>query len=134
MSFHVPEKQRIVNGALASRRTDGNNGAFVVHLKANLWAYCIASDGLGWEHVSVSLFKKTAARSIERCPTWEEMCFIKDTFWDEEDCILQFHPPRSEYVNNHPFVLHLWRPTTKKIAVPESILVGIKQEGINGGL
>ena len=51
----------------------------------------IASDGFGWEHVSVS--------RRDRCPTWEEMCQIKALFWDEDDCVIQYHPPRSEYVN-----------------------------------
>src|SRR5580658_4748259 len=44
-----------------------------------------------FEHVSVSL--------AHRCPTWEEMCKIKDLFWDDEDVVVQFHPAKSEYVN-----------------------------------
>lgn len=67
-----------------------------------------------WEHVSVSI----GGRQATRCPTWEEMCIIKKWFWDEEDCVVQFHPPASEYVNNHPYVLHLWRPTDTNIATP----------------
>lgn len=65
----------------------------------------IASWGGGWEHVSVSLKK--------RCPTWEEMCMIKDIFWGDDECVVQFHPTKSEYVNAHPYCLHLW----KKIGV-----------------
>jgi hypothetical protein len=54
------------------------------------------------------------------------MCFIKDTFWDGEDCVMQLHPPRSEYVNNHPYCLHLWRPTDGRvIPQPPSIFVGV---------
>ena len=34
----------------------------------------------------------------------------KALFWDEDDCVIQYHPPRSEYVNNHQNCLHLWRP------------------------
>lgn len=60
-------------------------------------------DPLGeWEHVSVS--------TPTRCPTWEEMCKVKDMFWHENETVLQFHPKRSEYVNNFPFCLHLWKP------------------------
>jgi hypothetical protein len=44
----------------------------------------IASDGKGWEHISVSL--------PNRCPNWREMCFIKSLFWDEEDVVIQYHP------------------------------------------
>ena len=79
----------------------------------------IASDGAGWEHVSVSLKNRT--------PNWAEMCFIKDLFWNEEDCVVQFHPPKSEYVDNHPNCLHLWKPIGKQIKTPPSILVGFKK-------
>lgn len=78
----------------------------------------IFSDGEGWEHVSVS--------TLTRTPNWAEMCVIKDLFWAPEDTVIQFHPPRSEYVNNHPFCLHLWRPIGESIALPPSILVGFK--------
>jgi hypothetical protein len=84
----------------------------------------IACDGLetGWDHVSVSL--------PNRCPNWEEMCHVKSLFWDDEDTVMQFHPPKSEYVNNHPYCLHLWRPVGKAVELPPSILVGIKQAGV----
>ncbi|WP_456813633.1 MULTISPECIES: DUF7694 domain-containing protein [unclassified Bradyrhizobium] len=45
-----------------------------------------------WEHVAVS--------TPRRCPNWEEMCFVKDLFWNEEECVMQLHPPHSQYVNN----------------------------------
>lgn len=50
-------------------------------------------------------------------------------FWDEDDCVVQFHPPRREYVNNHPNCLHLWRPVdgNMQIPMPHSLLVGIKE-------
>jgi len=119
MSFHAPNKFRIRNGVAASTDSDGNNGAFFVKLKAGQSVQVIASDGMGWEHVSVS--------RRDRCPTWDEMCQVKALFWDDEDCVVQFHPPRSEYINNHPFCLHLWRPTGgQQIPTPPSIMVGLK--------
>lgn len=123
MSFHVPNKYRFrkVGHPLHSGDSDGNAGCFIIPFRS-FELRVIASDGKSvkpqWEHVSVSLSK--------RCPNWEEMCFIKNLFWDEEDCIIQFHPPKSEYVNNHNFCLHLWRPVGKKIDLPPSIFVGIK--------
>jgi hypothetical protein len=36
------------------------------------------------------------------------MRFVKDLLWAEEECVVQFHPPRSQYINNNPFMLHLW--------------------------
>jgi len=97
---------------------DGNNGFFTFK-KNNITYYCIASDGEGWEHVSVSL-------SVKRTPNWEEMCMIKDLFWDEEDVVIQIHPKKSEYVNNHNYCLHLWRPVNENIKTPHNELVGIK--------
>lgn len=75
----------------------------------------------GWEHVSISTPKRT--------PNWTEMCFVKDLFWEAEEAVIQFHPPRSQYVNNHPHVLHLWKPPYA-VQLPPSILVGVKSLGI----
>ena len=119
MTFRVPNKFRIRTGRLASTDDYGNNGAFEVRLRHGQSVFVIASDGLGWEHVSVS--------RTDRCPTWDEMCQVKAMFWDDEDCVVQFHPPRSEYVDNHPFCLHLWRPVNGAFPMPDSILVGDKE-------
>jgi len=60
--------------------TDGNNGAFLVSsLKLKRRLQVICSDQEGWEHVSVSIH--------DRMPTWEEMNFIKNLFWDEDEYI-----------------------------------------------
>lgn len=114
----VPEKYRVRFGELASSESDGNNGAFAVEFENNL-LMIICSDGAGWEHVSVSM--------KNRCPNWKEMSFVKNLFWGEEDCVIQYHPPRSRYINNHETCLHLWRPIGKEIPCPPEILVGIKQ-------
>lgn len=123
MTFRAPNHYRIRSGMFGSDESYGCNGAFFIpnplRRKANDPPLkVIASDGEGWEHVSVSL--------PDRCPTWAEMCFIKDTFWTREDCVIQFHPPESDYVNNHPFCLHLWRPTVAALPRPPSLLVGIR--------
>jgi len=78
----------------------------------------IFSDGEGWEHVSVS--------TKGRCPNWQEMCFVKDLFWAPDDVVMQLHPARSEYVNNHEFCLHLWRPKEQTIPAPPARLVGTR--------
>lgn len=82
------------------------------------------SDGLGWEHVSVSVAPKNDKPS--RCPTWGEMCWVKDQFWNDDETVVQFHPMKSEYVNCHPFVLHLWKQTNSIFQLPPSIMVGPK--------
>jgi hypothetical protein len=119
MTFKVPNKYRVRDGIGRSTDVIGNNGAFLVNLKHGQTVFVIASDGAGWEHVSVS--------RRDRCPTWDEMCQVKDMFWDTEDCVVQFHPPRSEYVNMHPNCLHLWREVGAEFRIPDSILVGIKE-------
>jgi len=109
--FKFPELHRLTSGPRASKV--GENGAFMIdELRI------IASVGEGWEHVSVSLGG--------RCPKWSEMCIVKAMFWDDEDCVVQFHPPKSEHVNCHPYCLHLWRPIGRDIETPPSILVGPK--------
>ena len=77
-----------------------------------------ANEGIPWEHVSVS--------TRRRCPFWKEMCFVKDLFWDEEEAVMQLHPPKSTWINNHPYCLHLWRPLDGKIPTPPQIAVGYK--------
>ena len=121
MAFHAPEKHRITTGLMRSTKEFGNSGAFRIPARPGQAPLTvIASDQFGWEHVSVSL--------PGRCPTWEEMCKVKAQFWDDEDCVMQLHPPRSEWISNHPYCLHLWRPTDgQQIPLPPSITVGFKE-------
>lgn len=81
--------------------------------------FVIASTGEGWDHVSAS--------RADRCPTWEEMCQVKEAFFEDEDCAIQYHPPKSEYVNFHPHCLHLWAPNGGMMPLPPSYLVGPKE-------
>jgi hypothetical protein len=95
----------------------GNNGAFILPAAAGRAKLAIiASDGDGWEHVSVS--------TSYRCPTWGEMCAVKSLFWGPEDLVVQYHPPASEYVNNHPYCLHLWKPIGVLLPNPPLWMVG----------
>lgn len=95
-------------------------GLFLIpHPKTGVTLRAIACGAFpetrGWEHVSVSL--------PNRCPNWIEMCHVKDLFWLPEECVVQFHPPRSVYRNLHPFCLHLWRHETYQFPLPEGDLV-----------
>jgi hypothetical protein len=76
----------------------------------------IAASNVGWDHVSVS--------RTDRCPTWEEMEFIKHKFFQGHETAMQLHVPASDHVNAHPFCLHLWRPLQGAIPRPPSFLVG----------
>lgn len=114
MSFHVPKHHRY-QGVRSSTKADGNNGQFSWPLDATESILCQASDGEGWEHVSVSIHRRSGGT---RMPRWSEMCMVKRLFWDAEDAVMQLHPPESTYVNNHPHVLHLWRPIDQPIPLP----------------
>lgn len=70
----------------------------------------IASWGGGWDHVSIS--------TPVRCPTWDEMVMLKDLFFHPTELVIQYHPPKSHYVDVHPYCLHLWRPQEEMIPVP----------------
>ena len=114
------EAGRVLQGHYASL-PGKREGAF--HIKGPSGVLLIVSSGVdaryGWEHVSVS--------ARDRCPTWDEMCFVKNLFWHENECVVQFHPPQSEYVNYHPNCLHLWKPLKHVLPLPPSILVGPKK-------
>ncbi len=133
MTFHVPNESRNRSGHLASTEADGNNGYFLMKSPGGARLQVIASDGEGWEHVSVSLvpldYRVTEGDSFNRCPTWEEMAWVKSIFWDAEDCAVQYHPPKSQHVNYHPYCLHLWRCNMAPMPMPPSYMVGPK-EGI----
>jgi hypothetical protein len=119
------ERYRQTTGPMASDSSFGNNGAFLIKAPgSHVELRVIASDGAGWEHVSVSL--------PARCPSWDEMSFIKSLFWGEEETVIQYHPPASQYVNNVKYCLHLWKPSGVDIPLPPSVLVGSRRLGLIG--
>jgi hypothetical protein len=116
----VVEKGRIRSGFCGSNPGD-LHGAFRIKGPKGDELRILASPGseeedVLWEHVSVSL--------KNRCPRWDEMCFVKDLFWDAEETVMQLHPPKSMWINNHPFCLHLFRPLNETIPLPPPISVG----------
>lgn len=99
----------------------GSDGGFAELFKfGKHFASIIFSWGGEWEHVSVSPYKRSYT------PTWEDMCKLKDMFFQEDETVVQYHPMKSEYVNNVPNCLHLWRPINEIMPIPPSIMVGIK--------
>ena len=97
---------------------DSGNGIFKVYVNGRSFRV-IASNGGGWEHVSVSPLN--AKRKT--CPTWEEMCAVKAMFFGPEERVVEYHPPESEYVNNHSYCLHLWRYTAGDFPHPPTAFV-----------
>src|SRR5690348_8904636 len=98
------DKHRLREGFYGNSEDKCSYGCFIY--EGHGYNYKIISSGDNnphseWEHVSVS---KTRGKNWY-LPTWEDMCFVKQLFWDEEETVLQFHPKKSEYVNKHPCVL-----------------------------
>lgn len=76
------------------------DGEYVDPVSRKSWFFVFSVEPT-FEHLSVSGRNKT--------PDWDTMCRIKDVFFgDEEECV-QFHPPKSDYVNMHEHCLHIWR-------------------------
>lgn len=115
--FHVPERSRIAHPFTegCTEADLGNNGAFLIDSVEPGWQlFIIASDGEGWEHVSVHARRGTKMRT----PTWREMAAVKRRFWDPGDVVVQYHPREQDYVNTHEHVLHLWRPIGVDLPTP----------------
>lgn len=127
MAFRVPEASRMTTGPMATRPHEGRYGAFLLDSPEPGWRLVlIATDGQDpdapeaqeWEHVSVRALRAKQSRT----PTWKEMAHVKALCWDDEDVVVQFHPRKSEYVNAHPHVLHLWRSRTGFPTQPPSLV------------
>lgn len=119
--LHTLDKYRLPDEEIkiCGRRGDEGNGCFKVFVGGRSF-FVIASDGGGWDHVSVTPCNKKR----QTCPTWEEMCAIKDMFFEPEEEAVQYHPAKSQYVNHHPYCLHIWRPNDgREIVVPPTVCV-----------
>ena len=93
-------------------RGDHGNGGFIIPSRD---MKIVVSNGGGWEHASVSV--------TGRCPTWEEMEWVKRKLWEDGDTVMQLHVPPAEHKNFHPYCLHLWRPIAAEIPRPPGIMV-----------
>lgn len=89
--------------------------AGVLHMTGLRHCTVVASWGGGWEHVSVC--------PANRLPDWDEMCAIKDMFWNDDEVVMQLHPAKINYVNFMENCLHLWRPIGQEIPVPPTLYV-----------
>ncbi len=81
----------------------GDDGCRYYHTRTGqlvILSVCREADGRRWVHLSTS-FRR-------RLPTWEEMRVAKNLFLGREVTALQVLPRESEYVNVHPYTLHLW--------------------------
>jgi hypothetical protein len=73
-------------------------------------------DGQRWLHVSFS--------RPDRLPSWEELKEVKQIFIGRERTAIQVIPRDSEYVNVHPYCLHLWTCLDSEV-VPDFAVSGL---------
>jgi hypothetical protein len=93
---------------------DATCGVFNIPWNARLYR-CVASNGAGWDHVSISL--------PDRCPGWEAMDWLKRRFFEDDELALEFHLPPGKHISIHPYCLHLWRPHGVTIPLPPEYMV-----------
>lgn len=116
------EPYRHRTGMMGSDASFGVVGLFDMPTPRGDYLRVMSTDGSGgqgelgqWEHVSVS--------RPDRCPTWEEMDYVKDIFWKDDETVLQLHVPKKDLINNHRFCLHMWRHKTMRIPLPPKVAV-----------
>lgn len=93
--------------------------AYFTHPVTQKRYWCKFTSAYGWEHLSVSPQPQRG-----KVPEWDVMCRVKDIFWSEEECCIEYHPRKSQYVNNNETCLHIWRPIVATIPEPPTILLG----------
>lgn len=114
----IEELRKTPNLMILQTSDDGGHGRVIF---GKLDGSVIWSSGAGWDHISISPFKR------HYIPSWDDMCRLKDIFFYPEETVLQYHPAQSQYVNQLGNCLHLWRPQNYEIPLPPPILVGMQR-------
>ena len=69
-------------------------------------------DDERWRHLSMS--------HHSRLPTYAELKSARYTFFPPDAEVVQVFPPESEFVNCHPFCLHLWWSKDRRLVPPQT--------------
>lgn len=105
---------------------DETCGTFVIPSPIdNAGMRIVASQGMGWDHVSVS--------RRNRCPNWTEMEYVKRLFFAPHEVCMQLHVAESEHLSMYDNCLHIWRPNDgRAIPLPPPITVATPEFIANG--
>jgi hypothetical protein len=90
--------------------------AFKSPVDAKVVLRVIASSNFGWDHVSVSPNRK-------RCPTWNEMSYIKRQFFEPDEVAVEYHVAERDHLSLHDYCLHLWRSQLTPHPLPPTTMV-----------
>ena len=93
--YNLPQNWRLIE-----QRFDGASYRSRTKL-AVIISCCIEADDKHWVHLSIS--------HRDRLPTWSELVSAKELFLGKEALAIQVFPPRSQWVNDHPYCLHLYQ-------------------------
>lgn len=93
----IPYKRQILGGTYGTELVIGTKKGSVI----------FSNNEGGYEHVSFSPYSG-------KMPSWEDMCALKDIFWNDDEEVYQIHPPKNEYVDLQDNCLHLWKPINGK--------------------
>jgi hypothetical protein len=107
---------RVRTGAMGSDETYGWNGCFIVPINGQLWQVMLG-EGMGWRHLSA-----TNAQRRE-LPPWAVLSRLKELFFADDEWVVMYIPPREDYVNDHPYVHHLWSSLEAEIPRPPAFMV-----------
>lgn len=72
-------------------------------------------DDVPWLHVSTAW--------PNRLPTWNELREVRELFLDDGLVAVQIFPPKAEYINVHPYCLHLYARADAR-TVPDMRIAG----------
>lgn len=99
-----PLKEILENSKIWNYTPFPMNSAFIKLPDCGTCSVIWGDNEEGYEHVSVSPKKKF------NTPTWNDMCVLKDIFFEDDEEVYQIHPKKSEYINVVENCLHLWKP------------------------
>lgn len=103
-------------------------GFFIIPLNKDVAYQVKASNGSGWDHVSVSIANFRDLKGFT--PSWTDMHNIGKLFFEPSEICVEIFPKEEDYVNDTDYVLHLWRATKDEMPMPN--LNDIPQVPIDG--
>lgn len=93
------------------RTSDGVHMEHGASRRSVIVSVAVEEDARRWLHLSVA--------HPERMPTWEDLVDVKELFIGRRAYAFQVIPPRSRYVNLHPFCLHLFHCLDEPMPLPD---------------
>ena len=59
----------------------------------------------------------------KQTPRWEEMCKIKELFFEDDETVIQYIVAKKDNINVKENCLHLWKPTNQTVPMPPKCFV-----------